>query len=68
MPILNVVNVVVAMIFGWFVFGEAPVQGPLSLAVQLVSAAVMALGLVWIARLEPAPVPDPNADESVGAR
>jgi len=68
MPVLNVVNVVVAMSFGWFVFGEAPVQGPFSLAVQLVSAVVMALGLVWIARLEPTQVPAPDAGESVGAR
>lgn len=53
MPVLNVVNVLVAMVFGWLVFGEAPVQGPLSLALQLLSAGVMALGLVWIARLDP---------------
>ena len=68
MPVLNVVNVTVAMVFGWFVFGEAPVQGPLSLAVQVVSATVMAVGLVWIARLEPAPVPAPDAEESVAVR
>lgn len=55
MPVLNVVNVLVAMVIGWFVFGEAPVQGPLSLAVQVVSATGVVAGLVWIARLDPAP-------------
>jgi 4-amino-4-deoxy-L-arabinose transferase-like glycosyltransferase len=53
MPLLNVVNVAVAMTFGWFVFGEAPVQGPLTLAVQVVAGAVTALGLAWIAMLDP---------------
>ncbi|MFC4784480.1 DMT family transporter [Nocardioides sp. MAHUQ-72] len=54
MPILNVVNVLVAMAFGWIVFDEAPVRGPLSLAAQLGSAALVVAGLTWIARLEPA--------------
>jgi hypothetical protein len=53
MPLLNVVNVAVAMTFGWFVFDEAPVQGPLTLAIQLAAAVVTAAGLVWIAWLEP---------------
>lgn len=61
MPVLNVVNVLVAMVFGWFVFGEAPVQGPLSLALQLFAAGVMAVGLVWIARLGPGAEPAPPA-------
>ena len=63
MPVLNVVNVLVAMVFGWFVFGEAPVQGPMSLALQLFSAGVMALGLVWIARLDPGAEPAPPAPD-----
>lgn len=56
MPVLNVVNVLVAMVVGWFVFGEAPVQGPLSLAVQLAAAAAVVVGLVRIAALDPAPL------------
>ncbi|MCW2798323.1 DMT family transporter [Nocardioides sp.] len=68
MPLLNVVNVAVAMTFGWFVFGEAPVQGPLTLAIQVVAAAVTGLGLVWIARLQPdVPVTTPVGDP-VGVR
>jgi drug/metabolite transporter (DMT)-like permease len=59
MPILNVVSVLVAMVFGWLVFGEAPVQGPVALAVQIMAFVVMAVGLTWIARLEPAPASDP---------
>jgi hypothetical protein len=54
MPILNVVNVLVAMLFGWFVFDESPVQGPISLGVQVGSALLVTAGLVWIARLDPA--------------
>jgi hypothetical protein len=54
MPILNVVNVAVAMLFGWFVFDESPVQGPVSLVVQVGAALLVTAGLVWIARLDPA--------------
>jgi len=54
MPILNVVNVLVAMLFGWFVFAESPVQGPVQLAVQIGSAVLVTVGLAWVARLEPA--------------
>lgn len=67
MPILNVVNVLVAMLFGWFVFGEAPVQGPLSLAVQVLSFGVMGLGLAWIARLDPDPGSLHRDVENIGA-
>ena len=64
MPILNVVNVAVAMLFGWFVFDESPVQGPVSLAVQLGAAVLVTAGLVWIARLDPADAEDAT-DEAV---
>ncbi|MCW2765470.1 MAG: hypothetical protein JWO11_1429 [Nocardioides sp.] len=68
MPLLNVVNVAVAMTFGWFVFGEAPIQGPLTLAVQVVAAAVTAFGLAWIARLEPDVALPPLMGDPVSVR
>jgi hypothetical protein len=66
MPLLNVVNVAVAMTFGWFVFGETPVQGPLTLAVQVVAGAVTALGLAWIALLDPDDAVTTPSDDPVG--
>jgi hypothetical protein len=68
MPLLNVVNVAVAMTFGWFVFGGAPVQGPVTLAVQLVAGVVTALGLVWIALLDPDVAVATPSDDPVGIR
>jgi hypothetical protein len=67
MPILNVVNVVIAMLFGWFVFGEAPVQGPVRLVVQVLAAGITAVGLAWIARLDPEPVPGSRDTQTIGA-
>jgi hypothetical protein len=66
MPLLNVVNVAVAMTFGWYVFGEAPVQGPLTLAIQVVAGVVTALGLAWIALLDPEDAATTRADDPVG--
>lgn len=73
MPILNVVNVLVAMLFGWFVFDESPVQGPASLVVQVGAALLVTGGLVWVARLDPDagsdaadPVAQPARPESAG--
>jgi hypothetical protein len=60
MPVVNVVGVLVAIIFGTVVFGEVPGHSPGGMAVQLVGLGVLAVGLREIARLEP------PAEEPVG--
>lgn len=62
MPVLNVVDVLVAVLFGLAVFGEHPAQGAPALAVQAVALVFLAVGLRRLALLEtpqevPAEVP-----------
>lgn len=45
MPVLNIVDVLVALVFGVAVFGEAPSHTPLAVAGQLVALACVAVGL-----------------------
>jgi drug/metabolite transporter (DMT)-like permease len=54
MPVVNVVDVLVAIGFGALVFGEVPGRGPGGMAVELLPLATLALGLREIARLAPA--------------
>jgi len=50
MPLLNMVNVLVALIFGFVVFGETISRSPGALAGQLVALACIAVGLRRLAR------------------
>jgi hypothetical protein len=50
MPVVNVVDVVVALGFGWVVFGEVPAHGSVSLLVQAGALVCVAVGLWGIAR------------------
>lgn len=50
MPILNVVNVVVAVTFGVLIFDEVPAHTPAALLVQGVALACIAAGLVGLGR------------------
>jgi hypothetical protein len=52
MPVLNIVNVLVALVFGLLVFGEVPRHGPLLLLVQAASLAAIGIGLLLLVRLE----------------
>jgi len=52
MPALNIVNVLVALLFGYVVFREIPRHTPLALAVELAAAAVIGWGLLQLARFE----------------
>lgn len=52
MPVLNIVDVLVALIFGVIVFGETPAHSPLALAGQLVGFACVAIGLRRLSRSE----------------
>ena len=64
MPVVNVVGVLVAIVFGAFVFGEVPGHSPGGMAVQLLGLGVLAVGLREIARLAPTvekPVHTPQA-------
>jgi hypothetical protein len=53
MPVVNVVGVLVAIVFGAFVFGEVPGHSPGGMVVQLLGLGVLAAGLREIARLAP---------------
>ena len=62
MPVLNVVDVLVAVLFGRVVFGERPAHGAAALVVQAVAMVFLAIGLRRLALLEtpqevPAEVP-----------
>ena len=64
MPVVNVMGVLVAIVFGAFVFGEVPGHSPGGMAVQLLGLGVLAVGLREIARLAPTveePVHTPQA-------
>lgn len=50
MPLLNMVNVLVALVFGFVVFGETISHSPAALAGQLVALACIAVGLRRLAR------------------
>jgi hypothetical protein len=55
MPVVNVVGVLVAIVFGVVVFGEVPGHSPGGMAVQLLGLGILAVGLREIARLDPPP-------------
>jgi drug/metabolite transporter (DMT)-like permease len=50
MPVLNIVDVLVALGLGAWAFGEAPAHSPLALVIQAMALACMAFGLQQIAR------------------
>ena len=60
MPLLNVVDVLVAVAFGWYVFDERPAHDPASLLVELVALALMCVGVRRCAKLEQPPAPQPG--------
>ncbi|MGL5824710.1 MAG: DMT family transporter [Nocardioides sp.] len=53
MPILNVVDVLVALAFGVLVFGEIPTRNPIGVAVLAVCLGLMGLGIVCSPTLTP---------------
>jgi hypothetical protein len=52
MPLVNVLDIAVALFFGALVFGEMPGHSPVGLLLQLVAMVCVACGLREIARLE----------------
>lgn len=54
MPLVNVVGVLIAIVFGAFVFGEVPGNSPGGMVVQLLGLGLLGVGLREIARLAPA--------------
>ena len=52
MPALNIVNVLVALLFGYLVFNEVPRHTPAALVVELAAAAAIGWGLLQLARFE----------------
>ncbi len=65
MPVLNVVDGVVALLFGLVAFDEIPRHSPLQLTVEVLAFAAIAAGLWLVARLEHDEAPTPSADPSV---
>jgi hypothetical protein len=64
MPILNIVDVVVALLFASVVFGEKPALGPGALLTEAAGFVAMAIGVTKLARLEHEQGP-PRAEELV---
>lgn len=54
MPLLNIVDVLVAIGFGVLVFGEVPAHHPTALLGQAAALVLMSVGLRRLARIEPA--------------
>jgi hypothetical protein len=52
MPVLNIVNVLTALVFGYAVFGEVPRHQPLLLAIAVAALAAIGAGLWLLVRLE----------------
>jgi hypothetical protein len=52
LPMLNIVNVVVALFFGLLVFDEMPAHGALAIALQVAALATVMAGLLMVARVE----------------
>ncbi len=52
MPVLNIVNVMTALTFGYTVFAEVPRHTPLLLGVEAVAMACIAYGLWLLVRAE----------------
>lgn len=52
MPVLNIVDVLVALGFGYVVFREVPRHTPLALLVEVVAMLAIAVGLWWLASFE----------------
>jgi len=50
-PVINVVDVLVALLFGFVVFHEAPAHGPTGVVVQVAALGCVAVGLRLISRL-----------------
>jgi hypothetical protein len=58
MPILNVVNVLIALTFGVVVFQEIPAHTPLALLVEGLALGCIAAGLAGLSRHADTAVPD----------
>ena len=61
MPLVNVVDIIVAVLFGVVVFGESPAHGPGLLFLQAVGLVITAVGLRQISSLEPSSLPSSRA-------
>jgi hypothetical protein len=55
LPVVNVVDLTVAIGFGWAVFGEVPGHGAMLLVLELAAVLCVAAGLRLIAGLSPQP-------------
>ena len=52
LPVLNIVNVVVSLVFGLLVFDEIPAHDPVAIFLQVVALGTVGLGLLMVARVE----------------
>ena len=65
MPVLNIVDVLVALAFGVVVFGETPAHDPLTVAVQLVALTCVGAGLRRLGKSELFAAAAPVAPQSI---
>ena len=66
MPVLNIVDVLVALGFGYIVFEEVPRHTPLALVVEVVAMGAIAVGLWQLARFEDVHQDEDRVGESAG--
>ena len=52
LPMLNIVNVVVALFFGLLIFDEIPAHDPLAIFLEIAALATVMFGLLLVARVE----------------
>lgn len=50
MPVLNIISPLVAIAYGFYIFGEQPADGPWALLVQLAALATMSVGVLALTR------------------
>jgi hypothetical protein len=60
MPVLNIADVITALLFGLLVFHEIPRHSPWLILVELLSLAAIGLGLVMLVRLEETFIDNPE--------
>jgi len=68
MPFLNVVDVLVAIFFGWYVFDEKPAHDPTSLVTGLAALVLMYVGVRRLANRAPVTEPTPYSPLTTGSR
>jgi drug/metabolite transporter (DMT)-like permease len=65
LPVLDVVNPVIAVLFGIVVYNERPSGEPLTVATELLGLVIVLAGIFFLARMEEHPVSAPGGSDGV---